>query len=150
MKIFWRNTFSKPKIILFLVFLFFCVSFFAFIIGFEMYLNDKELLENKFKKEEFWFYTYFISIVGFGLFFFFLGKSLFNYKKWSWFFLVGSVFISLISVLYKLMTIFIVLLSFELSKEILNILIINMIYSVIYIYLLQYFLEEKIKNLFTN
>lgn len=65
-------------------------------------------------------------------------------------FLVGSVFISLISVLYKLMTIFIVLLSFELSKEILNILIINMIYSVIYIYLLQYFLEEKIQNLFSK
>lgn len=150
MKCFKRNPFSKPKLILFLVFLFFVISLCAFIIGFEMYLNENELLEKNFKNEEFLFYVYFLSNIGLGVFFFFLGKNLLNYKKWTWFFLMGSNFVSLITIFYRLIITLLVISYSEITEDVLNGVILNFIFALVYIYLIIYFLEEKIKNLFTN
>ena len=150
MKFFEKNALSKPKLILFLVFLFICVSIFSFIIGFQMYLNEENLLKENFKDESFVFYAYFIAVIGLGLFFLYLGKSLLKCKKWSWFFLLGSFFISLIGVMYRLLLILIIIFTevTEITSETLNMMIINFIYASIYIYLMKYFLDEKIKKLF--
>lgn len=143
---------SKPKIVIGLSILFFLLSIFAAIIGFEMYLNESDLIKNNFDNNSQSFYFLFSTVSGISIFFCLLSKGLWNLKEWSRYFILGSSFISSLSVTY-----YIVVLSYYIiDKNFINIdkqlemLLLNIVYLIIYLLLIKYFLRPDVEIQFKN
>ena len=89
--------------------------------------------------------------IGLTSFFYYLGLSLLKFKNWSRYFILGSSFVSIISVLYKVIMLFLVLFSENnFDIKMIEYLSINCVYLLIYVIVIKYFLLLKIEMLFDN
>lgn len=138
---------SKPKIVIGLSILFFLLSIFAAITGFEMYLNENELIKNNFENNSHSFYFLFAIVSGISIFFCLLAKGLWNLKEWSRYFILGSSFISVLSVTYYIVVIsyYIIDKNFINTDKQLEMLLLNIVYLIIYLLLIKYFLRPDVE-----
>lgn len=149
MKFLKELTINKPIFIVILAIIFFIMSIFASLIGFNLYLNEKNLLKSDFLDNEVNFYLLFISVNGLFFFFFFLAKGLWQLQGWTRYFMLGSSFISLIYTVYNII-IYILMRKLKMNSEGLEFIFLNNIYIFIYLFILNYFNYYKIEEKFNK
>ena len=142
---------SKPKFIIILAIIFLIVSILSSFSVIEMLINREKLLKENFENNYFLFIVLLMTNIGLTSFFYYLGLSLLKFKNWSRYFILGSSFVSIISVLYKVIMLFLVLFSENnFDIKMIEYLSINCVYLLIYVIVIKYFLLLKIEMLFDN
>lgn len=147
MKFLKELTINKPIFIVILSIIFLIISVLASLIGFNIFLNEENLLKKDFLNNEIIFYLLFISVNGLVFFFFFLARGLWLLEGWTRYFMLGSSFISLIYTIYHIL-IYIIIKDFKVTNEGLLALLINSIYIFIYLLILKYFKSPQIEKIF--
>ena len=140
----------RPKIIVVLTIIFLMVSVLASLTGFEMYLNEEEILKENFKDNEMLFYFLFIVTNGISIFFLFLARALWKLKEWARYFILGSSFLSALYVIYHIcISCYLMVINhYSLTETQIKLLALNFLYLIIYMGLLKYFSLPRIESQF--